>query len=601
MPAEVKTQDVGSALRLTLMIQKLWVWKSFRKKQDLSCAGLGSQLQDIDLLTCTSDGVDQSAATADTDQVSSSGDITLQHSSDAVPPVSSQTASSTGPATNSVPPTLQHESSASEGSVPGITAASAIVCDISNSDLVYPFKGALGLYVGSEDMVTPPSQYLAKWKDRVENRLWTDMHEYQKKMKRPKKGRESIPGLSLELRMSGYIENGSRMVRLFPRIWILYDQEKWKKSLQKFVKELDWLDGEGFGPVEIRKGCPKLATMEPSTLIDGPILDLSQAFRLTDEFALHLHVEQSQGPSACGLICCASITKNGILETQRFSRLGGVMRVGGELWALTAAHSLLELLWTVDYRDLDVSTGAGSDTESTYSSSSSDADSVISSCPTPEERALETDIQQDPWHNPLGRIDSRRILGWESIPKVGPTGFLEHHATDLASIIMNMFGPFPNQIESHADQVADGSSSLHISDQEATGHFAMPYQSTKGDISADNATTSPASILDIDYSLWKLSNIHMLCNRYDTNNTSRYITEIESSLYHEYQQRSVKVLLGPDYIADGNCVSRRTYFSINGVRFEAYKIRTPAPLGMFSMCNYGMFTPDESATWADGL
>src|SRR5688500_12947687 len=70
-------------------------------------------------------------------------------------------------------------------------------------------------------------------------RLWTDIREFEKKMRRSSRTLRGRPGLSIspELRMSGQVAAATKTVKLLPRIWILYGHERWRKSVQKFVRE----------------------------------------------------------------------------------------------------------------------------------------------------------------------------------------------------------------------------------------------------------------------------------------------------------------------------------------------------------------------------
>ncbi|KAF4951251.1 hypothetical protein FSARC_12978 [Fusarium sarcochroum] len=312
--------------------------------------------------------------------------------------------------------TAQGASKASD-LAPTPTDTGAFVCDTPSPELMYRFKGVSCLYVGFEDKVRPLPAQLEKWQKRIKPRLLTDIQEFENKMKTTKGARGVKPGLSPELRMSGYYVMGTGKVTLMPRIWILYDQEKWKKRVQAFVRDLEWLECEDLGDVEVRKGCPMLATVGTWPFINGLDLDESRAFRLANGMALYLQVEKPQKPSACGLVCCATLTRNGAVTNQRLSRIGGLICVNDETFGITAAHGMLEWLHASGFQDIS-SSDDPSDKESMCS------DDTESEAPsTPDTTAgLHDDgtnsLEEDSWGEFLGSIDPGRIFQWNLSKKL---------------------------------------------------------------------------------------------------------------------------------------------------------------------------------------
>ncbi|KAI8716026.1 hypothetical protein NCS52_01112100 [Fusarium sp. LHS14.1] len=402
-------------------------------------------------------------------------------------------------------------------------------------------------------------------------------------MRKTRKGRGAGPGLSPELRMSGYAVMETKKVTLLPRIWILYDHQKWKKSIQAFVKELEWLECEGFGGIEIRKGCPMLAAMETFPLIDGLDLDESHAFRLKDDMALHLHVEQPQEPSACGLICCATLTKNGAVAGQRLSRIGGLISVNNKTSGITTAHGMLEWFWSPDFQDL------GSDDE--YSAiesvcpllSSDDEESDSSSIPDPT-AGFYGDHNETPeeqrWTEPLGKMDPHRILAWNRVQTVGLTSFLGTHAPDLNSLIQEIIWPSPSSKGHRGDQNTDGVMAHSILRFQYAGQTTELCEAAQNEVSVDDpadVTFLHAPSAGSDFSLWDIPDIEKLHNEFTASDLTTIKIDAVSPL-NELSDGPVKLLLGTDLVLDGSLLPETMSFSVYGVQFETRKIRTSAPL-----------------------
>jgi hypothetical protein len=60
------------------------------------------------------------------------------------------------------------------------------VYHIASPDFMYQFKGASGLFIGYEDKVRPPPEIANRWQSRIAPRLWTDLREFQNKMRSKK-------------------------------------------------------------------------------------------------------------------------------------------------------------------------------------------------------------------------------------------------------------------------------------------------------------------------------------------------------------------------------------------------------------------------------
>ncbi|CAJ0553170.1 Ff.00g116820.m01.CDS01 [Fusarium sp. VM40] len=410
--------------------------------------------------------------------------------------------------------------------------------DIPGLEFMYRFPGASDLYVGFEDIVRPDTTELENWHQRIEPRLLTDIKEFQKKMMKSSKVRwgRSGPLISPQLRMSGHSVTGTTTITLLPCIWILYDKAKWKRDVQKFVRELEWLECEGFGKIEVHKGA-NLAALDGPSFVSGLDLDETQALHLQDGTSLHLHLESPQGVSACGLLCCATLTRHGAVLDQRLSRIGGLISVDGVNFGATTAHGLMECLWGRGSETAD-SSNESCDLESLGSDGS---DSEMSQDQSDEEEYVEL----------LGGINASSITGWDHSLMTGGIGFLDNHACDLESFIQ----------QSRASP-------------ELPPEYNM-VQNTNGGF-ASSANQSPV-LRGSDFTLLRNGNIDDLKNTY----TTKDLRTIEVDTVFTWDDASagpVQLLLGHDQVLGGILIPGSTSLVMHGFEFKSRKIRTTGPL-----------------------
>ncbi|KAK4222623.1 hypothetical protein QBC38DRAFT_460183 [Podospora fimiseda] len=283
-----------------------------------------------------------------------------------------------------VPPIRRNDSKISSSSVSSNTTESnsGVLLPLPSKDKIYPFRGAPGLYVGREEEIPRPPHVLLRWTTEIEPRLWIDMREFQKGIKQAKRGRKSLPRLSLELQMSGYAAGNATYVELFPRVWILYDKQDWKETIKKFVRQTKWLEGEGLGKVEVRIGSPSLCTITPSIPIIGLDLRSEEVFLISEGLHLYLHVESHESETATGRICCATVTDkaNGRILGQQILRIGGVISVNGRDLTINTAHGILELCWDMlqDYDSGGLDDDSKGDGEQVEDESDEEQDDIYS-------------------------------------------------------------------------------------------------------------------------------------------------------------------------------------------------------------------------------
>jgi hypothetical protein len=407
-------------------------------------------------------------------------------------------------------------------------------------EFMYRFPGASDLYVGFEDTVRPDTAQLENWHQRIKPRLLTDIKEFQKKMVKSSKVRwgRSGPLISPQLRMSGHSVTGTTTITLLPCIWILYDKAKWKRDVQKFVRELEWLACEGFGNIEVHKGA-NLAALDGPSFVSGLDLDETRAMHLQDGTSLHLHLESPQGVSACGLLCCATLTSHGAVLDQRLSRIGGLISVDGVSFGATTAHGLMECLWDRGSEIVD-SSDESCDLESMGSDGS---DSGMSQDQSEEEECVEL----------LGGINASSITGWDRCLKIGGISFLDDRASDLKSFVQQSC-PSP----------------------ELPQEYDMG-QNTNGGFSS-SANQSPV-LRGSDFTLLRNGNIDDLRNTY----TTKDLGTIEVDTVFTWDDASagpVQLLLGHDQVLGGILIPGSTSLVMHGFEFESRKVRTTAPLGI---------------------
>lgn len=167
-----------------------------------------------------------------------------------------------------------------------------------------------------------------------------DVQGFQNRYKRKRNGCVQTPPVDIDCRISGYAIADGKQVVLSPRIWFLYDEKRWEKKIHKFVEELEWLPGEGFGSPEVRRGCPRLASLQVP--LEALRLSSQQGYSIARDVELFVYFEEPKVDAACGLLCCATFMRNRVVESQYISRIGGLMSLDGRVSAVTTAHWFLE-------------------------------------------------------------------------------------------------------------------------------------------------------------------------------------------------------------------------------------------------------------------
>ncbi|KAI0439860.1 hypothetical protein F4803DRAFT_529496 [Xylaria telfairii] len=210
---------------------------------------------------------------------------------------------------------------------------------------------------------------------------------------------------SIELRLSGNLHANNEDIELRPTVWIICASEFCKELVSDALSQpqLEWVEEN---PTEVVGGLTFLKRREQ---VDN--LDLSGGICFMDSYRLHLHTEEAgEDNSACGLVTCATLTKNGHVIDQCISRLGGLILLNNEnVCGSSTAHGILDMLMSVGI----YSTEDEDDCSSDFSDS-------------------EPEIKADPEKPRIAAVSS--ITGWNVVPQVIILDFVR------------MASPGPNQI-----------------------------------------------------------------------------------------------------------------------------------------------------------
>lgn len=210
-------------------------------------------------------------------------------------------------------------------------------------------------------------------------------------------------------------------VNLFPTIWIRCTRAS-KGTITKALKEehLKWIQNSIDKDVFIFPFLKMLDERE-GVRIDG--LDLSGGFSFGDSYQMHLHVQEvTADSSACGLVCCTTITHHGGVVDQSLSRIGGVLvqqdngagnPSSPSLVAVSTAHGMLDYLLSrklmLDYP------------KAIMDSVDSEDDRMSSAV-----SAAEHGDSKNPEIPVIGSIDLQGITQWKKISSAQVFDFIEN-------------------------------------------------------------------------------------------------------------------------------------------------------------------------------
>lgn len=531
-------------------------------------AGNNGQPSDVDSLES---GVDwdrvQPTHVSGSTQDTSSNARTSQFTGSDIPVAIDTTAATTAPSNSEelrLPLTPTEDQHAVDQNHTTRVAVEQVVLDLDDGakEFIYSFKNVYGLFLGVQTKVRPPPTRWKQWKDEVEGRLWIDVQGFQNRFKRVKNGCVQVPGVAIDCRMSGHVSADGKQVILSPTIWILYDHKRWEKKIHKFVEELEWLPGEGFGKPEVHKGCPRFANLDIS--VESLRLEWQEGFSLPGDVELFIHVEEPTSTTACGLLCCATFMKNGLVKSQYVSRIGGMMNLDETTSAITTAHGFMEdVLQQMKSHSGSWESHSQDDCSEQMSKSAdsdiawSDSDSTTSD----EEDEIDDDDGVGQTCTPAGKLigaldpETLAAISWVQLPpsSVRETCFLGTSGRTIEDCIQE-------------------SNSLDIRSKEARICWK------------NILTTFPRGPTAGDFSFLSLPYLHKLCNYYDRKDQridpkKGAITRFAKP--EELTGGQVSLLLRPDNSARGTLLpaGNEIFFSLYGALIRASKIVMDAPLG----------------------
>ncbi|KAI1428190.1 hypothetical protein F5Y12DRAFT_79496 [Xylaria sp. FL1777] len=260
-------------------------------------------------------------------------------------------------------------------------------------------------------------------------RLQRDLNNHIQKASQEKKNKRLMKkhhialtgqAFAIESRLSGNISANEEDLELLPTIWVICASGLYKTLVKEALRQphLSWLDK----PIEVVEG---LTFNKRRERVGN--LDLSGGICFANSHRLHLHIEEAgKSNSACGLVTCATITKDGRIIDQCISRVGGLLLLDHEvICATSTAHGILDMLVSAgiccireedvsDSRDIsDPDTDVGTDSEG-------DGESMIS--------GGDTD-QLDP--EPPSAPKASSVTHWNIVPEVIIIDFLRAALPDL--------------------------------------------------------------------------------------------------------------------------------------------------------------------------
>ncbi|KAH8891693.1 hypothetical protein GQ53DRAFT_765200 [Thozetella sp. PMI_491] len=211
------------------------------------------------------------------------------------------------------------------------------------------------------------------------------------------RGRSNVDSsFTIAPRLSGHLTRGTQQITLYPTVWAQFQSREACEIISHAIRTK--LISTGGINIELHDSL-RWMRGKPSVPIHG--LDLTGGFNFGDGHRLHVHVEDlGEFGSACGLVCCTTISHNGVAVDQWLSRQGGLLELSGNAtWAVSTAHGML------DYLLMTEETGKG----------------PLSSEPTTKDAASSAQGKDkgihisEPETTLLGQVDTASIAAWREV------------------------------------------------------------------------------------------------------------------------------------------------------------------------------------------
>ncbi|KZL74671.1 hypothetical protein CT0861_07977, partial [Colletotrichum tofieldiae] len=300
------------------------------------------------------------------------------------------------------------------------------------------------VWVARETDIPVPTHLLTRWPE-IRDDLLIELKEIdlemlaeQAKKKSRRKQHEKRRRIVPELRMSGNQEHiFSKSVVISPCVWILCGSKSCRNKVRRMTGKLCLPIDFVSQPIEVHDGAPDFYAGHLSIPLTQLEFNAQSNQGLEHQGGTILyHVESPprnvKQTSACGLICCATLTRGGKVVEQRFSRVGGLLtsKIGNYHQsippiAMTTAHGLYDLFslqgisrksgtvsMETESMQIDDETDDGEYTSSSDSASDSDSD-FDSRMHQGKEKAKKQEV-----HRLLGERDPALVESWTPLQDV---------------------------------------------------------------------------------------------------------------------------------------------------------------------------------------
>ncbi|KUI67503.1 hypothetical protein VM1G_03329 [Cytospora mali] len=195
-----------------------------------------------------------------------------------------------------------------------------------------------------------------RWGTEIIQHIDADMEPARRKIRdkssgKPTRDTQFMP----DLLMTGTAPIGAKQVLLTPCIWFFCGSLWCKRIVKKVTQDLEWPKLLGIGECRFQVGGAVLAAYEDKateTKDSGLKLNLEHGIRLSDQFTAYLHIQDPTTlpiSTTIGLPCCATITQNDKILTQKLSRVAGIAKVvvtsfgvSIKFLGLTTCHNLVD-------------------------------------------------------------------------------------------------------------------------------------------------------------------------------------------------------------------------------------------------------------------
>lgn len=244
--------------------------------------------------------------------------------------------------------------------------------------------------------VRPTGSLNQLWDTEILDHIDKDMEPARRKIRSKSNCKTTMDTMfTSDLLMTGTAQIGAKQVLLTPCIWFFCGSRWCRRIVKEVAKDMDWPKLYGIQQdCKYEVGGPVLAAHEdgPTSHEEGGLqLDLEHGIHLSDHFRAYLHVQDPDSlreRTAVGLACCATITQDHTIISQKLARVAGIVEMenidGSEktCFGLTTCHHLVNANIEPSHEEFQINSQESScDTvpsqenhETTYAESDVDSD-----------------------------------------------------------------------------------------------------------------------------------------------------------------------------------------------------------------------------------